>query len=152
MSDQLSSSPAQLTTNEVLNDSILDLGDVDNFAPRAVAEDIILDLDYGEPKHEPTTDYFPEPLTVAAAPAVSEFVVREPSHQEAPAPIADVEPAVVHTQVASALPGGLSDEQIEAIARRVVEHLSDNVVREIAWEVVPDLAELLIKQKISEQQ
>src|SRR5207248_1561267 len=35
----------------------------------------------------------------------------------------------------------LSPEMIDVIARRVVELMSDKVVREIAWEVVPDLAE-----------
>ncbi len=44
----------------------------------------------------------------------------------------------------------LSPEVIDAIARRAVEHLSDKVVREIAWEVVPDLAELLIKRQLEE--
>jgi hypothetical protein len=46
----------------------------------------------------------------------------------------------------------LSPETIDAIARRVVEHLSDRVVREIAWEVVPDLAERLIRRKLEEEQ
>jgi CheY-like chemotaxis protein len=46
----------------------------------------------------------------------------------------------------------LSPETIDAIARRVVEHLSDHVVREIAWEVVPDLAERLIRRKLAEEQ
>ena len=45
----------------------------------------------------------------------------------------------------------LSPEDIDAIARRVVEQLSDKVVREIAWDVVPDLAELLIKQRLEEK-
>ena len=44
----------------------------------------------------------------------------------------------------------LSPEAIETIARRVVELMSDKVVREVAWEVVPELAELLIKQKLEE--
>jgi hypothetical protein len=30
--------------------------------------------------------------------------------------------------------------------------MSDKVVREIAWEVVPDLAELLIKRQLEENQ
>jgi len=42
----------------------------------------------------------------------------------------------------------LTPEMIDAIARRVVEMMSDKVVREIAWEVVPDLAELLIKEQL----
>jgi CheY-like chemotaxis protein len=45
----------------------------------------------------------------------------------------------------------LSPEAIETIARRVVELMSDKVVREITWEVVPELAELLIKQKLEEE-
>jgi CheY-like chemotaxis protein len=45
----------------------------------------------------------------------------------------------------------LSPEAVDAIARRVVELMSDKVVREIAWEVVPELAELLIKQKLEEE-
>jgi hypothetical protein len=30
--------------------------------------------------------------------------------------------------------------------------MSDKVIREIAWEVVPDLAELLIKRQLEEKQ
>jgi CheY-like chemotaxis protein len=51
----------------------------------------------------------------------------------------------------SAASGGLSASDIDAIARRVVEHMSDKVVREIAWEVVPELTELLIKRRLEEQ-
>ena len=50
-----------------------------------------------------------------------------------------------------ARPEQLSPEAIDAIARRVVELMSEKVVREIAWEVVPDLAELLIGQKLDEE-
>lgn len=48
-------------------------------------------------------------------------------------------------------PAQLSPEMIEAIARRAVEMLSEKVVREIAWEVVPQLAELLIKRRLDEE-
>ncbi|MCA1619202.1 MAG: response regulator [Acidobacteria bacterium] len=44
----------------------------------------------------------------------------------------------------------LSPEQLDAIARRVVELMSDKIVREIAWEVVPELAELVIRQRLDE--
>jgi len=46
----------------------------------------------------------------------------------------------------------LSPQMIEAIARRAVEMLSDEVIREIAWEVVPSLAELLIKRQLEEKE
>ena len=48
--------------------------------------------------------------------------------------------------------GELSAEQIDAIARRAVEMLSAKVVQEIAWEVVPQLAELMIKRKLEEKE
>ena len=48
-------------------------------------------------------------------------------------------------------PQQLSPEMIDAIARRAVERLSEKVVQEIAWEVVPQLAELLIKRQLEEK-
>ena len=47
--------------------------------------------------------------------------------------------------------GSLSQETIDAIARRVVEMMSEKVIQEIAWEVVPDLAELMIKRQLEEK-
>jgi CheY-like chemotaxis protein len=46
--------------------------------------------------------------------------------------------------------GRLSDEDIDRIARRVVELVGDKAVRDIAWEVVPDLAEVAIKDRLRE--
>ncbi len=45
----------------------------------------------------------------------------------------------------------LAPDALEAIARRVVEMMSDRAVQEIAWEIVPDLAELHIKRRLDEQ-
>lgn len=45
----------------------------------------------------------------------------------------------------------LSPEVIDAIARRAVELLSEKAVQEIAWEVVPQLSELMIKRRLEEQ-
>ena len=47
--------------------------------------------------------------------------------------------------------GNLSPEDVEAIARRIVELMSDSVIREIAWEVVPELAELHIRRRLEEE-
>ena len=44
----------------------------------------------------------------------------------------------------------LADGDIDRIARRVVELLGDQILRDVAWEVVPDLAELAIKDRIRE--
>jgi hypothetical protein len=39
---------------------------------------------------------------------------------------------------------------VDKIAQRVVAQVSEKIVREIAWEVIPDVAELVIKQRIKE--
>ena len=44
----------------------------------------------------------------------------------------------------------LTEAQIDAIAARVVQKLSDRVVREIAWDVVPDLAERAVLRRIEQ--
>jgi len=45
---------------------------------------------------------------------------------------------------------GLSDADVDRIARRVAEILGENEVREVAWEVIPDLAEIVIKDRLRE--
>lgn len=42
----------------------------------------------------------------------------------------------------------LTDEQIDRIARRVVQLISNDVIKNIAWEVVPDIAEMIVKERI----
>jgi hypothetical protein len=37
---------------------------------------------------------------------------------------------------------------MEILVRAVVERLSDRVVREIAWDVVPDLAEAIVRERV----
>jgi hypothetical protein len=44
----------------------------------------------------------------------------------------------------------LSDEQVESIARRVVELLGERIVRDVAWEVIPDMVEVVVKERIRE--
>jgi CheY-like chemotaxis protein len=40
------------------------------------------------------------------------------------------------------------EELVERIAKRVVEKLSRDAIERVAWEVVPDLAELMIKERV----
>lgn len=44
----------------------------------------------------------------------------------------------------------LSEEDVDRIARRIVELLGDKPVRDVAWEVVPDMAEVVIRSRIRE--
>jgi CheY-like chemotaxis protein len=44
----------------------------------------------------------------------------------------------------------LPEEVLDAIVERVVKRMSEDVVSEIAWEVVPELSEILIRRSIEE--
>ncbi|HEX6902837.1 MAG TPA: response regulator [Thermoanaerobaculia bacterium] len=79
-----------------------------------------------------------------------------PAAFAAPAPAPPPEP-VFAAPVAAAAPaaaangnGRLSDEDVDRIARRVVELLGDKTVRDVAWEVVPDMAEVIIRDRLRE--
>ncbi len=76
---------------------------------------------------------------------------------DSPAPSSDADPVLERSTAAAPAPmtretaparPALSPADIDAIARLVVERLSDRVLREIAWDVVPDLAELIVRERI----
>jgi CheY-like chemotaxis protein len=91
---------------------------------------------------------FADTQEVPYASPVQDVAVAEPEPEPM---VAETQPAVTAAPATSVTADQLSPEMIDAIARRVVEMMSDKVVREIAWEVVPDLAELLIKQQLEEK-
>ena len=82
----------------------------------------------------------PPPTPQSAAAEEAPFT-REPEaapkSQTAPTPAMGAAPA-----------GELTDEQVDRIARRVVQLMSETVVKNIAWEVIPDLAEMVVKERI----
>ena len=90
----------------------------------------------------------PEPTAAADADAASYATTL------APAAAATVSAAAAAAPAPAAAPaingGGLSDADVDRIAHRVVELLGDQLVREVAWEVVPDMAELVIKDRLRE--
>jgi CheY-like chemotaxis protein len=94
----------------------------------------------------------PASLDPATARADDDGSVREASSSiAADTPEPSTEVAARGVAVGGMSPEQLSPEMIEAIARRVVELMSETVVREIAWEVVPDLAELLVRKRLDEE-
>jgi hypothetical protein len=160
-------------------EALLDLGELEP-AVEFADDEFVLELD--EPEFDDTIGVTPAPepvrafiepevtQTVASAVgahgfsyqpevqpssySVAEEIAYEDQVHEIAAELAQtvetVEPSV--SQPSGIVPGELSQEMIDAIARRAVEMMSDKVIREIAWEVVPDLAELLIKRKLEEQE
>jgi len=128
-----------------------------------------------EPAWSPTADPFaepePEPAPEAAA-AEPDWSIPAPMPEEASAPVVnsqitdDVNPQItdvnsqipdatdqstdVNSQITDVNPQitDLTDEQVDRIARRVVQLMSEQIVRNIAWEVIPDLAEMVVKERI----
>lgn len=74
----------------------------------------------------------------------------EASHE--PASTAAIASAAAPAAAAPATNGGgrLSDEDVDRIARRVVELMADRAIRDVAWEVIPDMAELVIRDRLRE--
>lgn len=73
-----------------------------------------------------------EPITAGEAPPMMEMGSEPPAASREPSV-----PAVT-----------TDDDLVERVAQRVVDKLSSKVIQEIAWEVVPDLAEGLIQREI----
>jgi CheY-like chemotaxis protein len=76
----------------------------------------------------------------------------EPTHLVSPAASVEIPRTEANSPQSSVNLDSLSPEMIDAIARRVVEQMSEKAVQEIAWEVVPQLADLMIKRKLEEQE
>ena len=92
----------------------------------------------------------PSPVPEPAAAAPPSVPKRPPV---APASFADLASAVAAPAPPPPPPSeaaafSVPVEMVEKIAQRVVAQISEKAVREIAWEVIPDLAEALIKQEI----
>jgi hypothetical protein len=122
-----------LTSRPEDEDSILELFDDDLGFPQATA------------------------AAVTAARALEAPIFRQaaqPECQEVAPVAAGSGLPIAIAQVADARSGAaiLSESEIESIVQRVIHRISDQIVREVAWEVVPDMAEILIKEQLKTQQ
>ena len=84
------------------------------------------------------------PALPAAEPAAKPF-----STQPVVAPAPAVEPQPAAAAVAGNGELGLSEKDVERIASRLFE-LSQPMLERIAWEVIPDMAEMLVRQRIAD--
>ena len=155
---------------EPAGELLLDLG---NYSTGSAirSEEFVLDIDLDEiPEPSPAEPAYSAPALLNrdryqsspstfsnSAVAVAEPIVATEDQfaatQELARPI-EVEPEPIAAPVSVATPssaGELSPEMIDAIARRAVELMSEKAVQEIAWEVVPQLAELMIKRQLEEK-
>jgi CheY-like chemotaxis protein len=100
-----------------------------------------------EPSGEPQL----EELPTVPAPAEPAWSPQPVAAAEAERDEPVVPPPALAPEAPQSIPiraSDLTEEQIDRIARRVVELMSDQVVRNIAWEVIPDLAEMVVKERI----
>ena len=67
-----------------------------------------------------------------------------------PQPVATAPAPTPEPETAAPPAGGrtLTDADVEAIARLVIARLSEPILREIAWEVVPDVAEAVVRERL----
>jgi len=109
------------------------------FAPATQVEEAAVEIE----QNAAPVIYEPPAVVTPEEPATLELSAPEPVNE----PVVNQATA----QLSFDGDGGLSPAAIEAIARRMVEQMSDKVIREIAWEVVPELSELLIRRKLDDQ-
>lgn len=113
--------------------------EVEEAEPTSVNNQI---TDFAETEAEPVAEAFPTSVNSQITDAVTDVnsqITDSTAPEAAP---------VTASGAASAPTGDLTEEQIDRIARRVVQLMSEQVVRNIAWEVIPDLAEIVVKERI----
>ncbi|MEM8960816.1 MAG: response regulator [Acidobacteriota bacterium] len=113
-----------------------------------------------EAEHEPAA---PQPMPAAPEPAAPAAPATEPVAPEPVAavaaepepvsaadetPAAPAEPEPAPAAAAASNGGPLSDEDVERIARQVAKMIGETILRDVAWEVVPDLAEVVIRERL----
>lgn len=105
-----------------------------------------------------TRESFLGPRRVLDLIGLSDIVVPSPALAPAPVSIAAEGTPPVFTATAPKSkpaigPPGieLSEDVLNAIVERVIKRISPDVVREVAWEVVPELSEMIIRQCLQEK-
>lgn len=113
-------------------------GPIDPFEGPAEAVETAPDTSVGEPAFEPRF-VFDEPEPMTRVEDVQEDYT-EPAERRGFDEAAET-PA----------PEGYSPELVNLITRKVIDHLSDKVIREIAQEAVPRIAEKLIREALDDE-
>lgn len=130
--------------------------ETDRFAALSPVDDQLTDTErLGVPETSaPLVDSLEETERRIEAPAPRSFdeshEPQAPARMAAPPPAMPDMPATPSLTQAPHAGNGLSDADVDRIARRVIELLGDKVVRDVAWEVVPDLAEVVIRDRLRE--
>ena len=128
----------------------MDLGEGDDQPPRRdLEEDIAAFEASGRSATRP--DLWDSPAVKAAeAASPGEHGHGDLEALAAEARLSDLRSLIPQGSATSGPAAGLSDDDIDRIARRVLELSGERIVRKIAWDVVPELAERLVKERLDE--
>lgn len=90
----------------------------------------------------------PEPPRVSkSAPAAAP--APRPAAAAAPAPEDDLLGLkAIFVQEPAPMANGISDDDVDRIADRVIQKLSAQVIESIAWDIVPDITEKIVRQEL----
>ncbi|HEV8582172.1 MAG TPA: response regulator [Thermoanaerobaculia bacterium] len=117
-----------------------------------VESEPVFELDENEPPFTVQDEVFAAPGELSLDETRQDrYIPEEPVPAAAPSSGFEF-PAAAPLAPPAAANGGarLSDEDVDRVARRVVELLGDKTVRDVAWEVIPDLAEVIIRDRLRE--
>ena len=134
----------------------------DPFPPKAVDEEVFPNGDLGQDESAAAAEYIDSSMTT---PIDVEAVMAEGSPQEnetgaevevestevdmSDADTQDITEKVSPEHAGEPASTGLSDEDVDRIARRLLELASDRI-EHIAWDVIPDMAELVVRERVRE--
>jgi len=94
-------------------------------------------------------------LVLSVLPEESEVVEEPPKVLQPSQPTAAAESddllglaSIFQAEPLSSVAAGITEDDIDRIADRVIQKLSSQVVENIAWEVVPDIAEKVVREEL----
>jgi CheY-like chemotaxis protein len=135
------------------------------FEPGALIELVTSVLPAKPAESEPESEHQTAPVPIPAQETLSEpplvEVVAEAPAVETPAQAAPVQAAPVPEEAEDLLGltaifgeepklaiGSISDQDIDLIAERVMRRVSSQVIESIAWDVVPDITEKIVREEL----
>ncbi len=138
------------STSPTVEESAIDEAPVAEVGPSTWEPEIEVEEPAAEVVEEAAEPVVEEPIEVpveAPVEATAEEVAAAVAEPEAEIPVEPVSVPVNGSGAGASI--AISKELLDEIVRRTVERINDDVIREIAWEVVPDLAEQLIKKRLN---
>lgn len=140
---------------DVFEESVAEVAAIEDEDIFAVDEPIAESPDVSAPLAVKEGDVFVDEPVATVAPVFEVPVVAPAPVEEAPetvieeaAPVAAVVSAVDVEAKAFAMGEDEIEQIIEKVVTKVVEKLAESILERVAWEVVPDLAENLVREEI----